>query len=81
MEEAFVLVLLVVVASFVVVPFLGWGLSDPAGQWSSVQEWRHGRSEDRPDLADTAHGKQRVLNGVGLVLWLALAVVAFRTLG
>ena len=81
MEEAFVLVLLVVVASFVVLPFLGWGLSDPGGQWATVQEWRHGRSEDRPDLAESAYSKQRVLNGVGLVLWLTLVVVVFRAFG
>ncbi len=81
MEETFVLALLLGLASFVVLPFLGWGLSDPGGQWGTVQQWRHGRSEDRADLAETAYGKQRLLNGVGLVLWLALLVVTFRALG
>lgn len=81
MEETFVVPMLLGLASFVVVPFLSWGLSDPAGQWAAVQAWRHGRSEEHGDLAETAYAKQRVLNLVVLVLWLSLLVVAFRTLG
>lgn len=81
MEETFVLAMVLGLASFVVVPFLSWGLSDPGGQWSTIQTWRHGRSEELGELAESAYGKQRLLNLVVLVLWVSLVVVAFRTLG
>ncbi len=81
MEETFVLVVAMGAVSFVVVPFLGWGISDPAGQWETVQAHRRGGRESVGELADEAYGRQRTLNVVALVLWLTLLVALFRAAG
>ncbi len=81
MEETFVLVIAMGAASFVVVPFLGWGISDPAGQWEVVQARRRGGKAAVGELADEAYGRQRVLNVVALVLWVTLLVALFRAAG
>ena len=81
MEETFVLVIAMCAASFVVVPFLGWGISDPAGQWETVQARRPGGKAAVGELAQDSYGKQRVLNLVALVLWLTVLVALFRWTG
>ena len=81
MEETFVLVIAMGVASFVVVPFLGWGISDPAGQWEVVQARRLGGKAAVGELAEDAYAKQRLLNVVILVLWVTVLVALFRWAG
>jgi len=80
-EETFILVIAMCAASFVVVPFLGWGISDPAGQWETLQARRLGGKDAVGELAEDSYGKQRVLNVVALVLWLTLLVSLFRWAG
>ncbi len=81
MEETFLLVVAMCAASFVVVPFLSWGLSDPSGQWAAVEARRLGSKAAVGELAEDAYAKQRVLNLVALVLWLAALVSLFRWVG
>jgi hypothetical protein len=80
-EETFVLVIAMCAVSFVVVPFLGWGISDPGGQWEAVQARRLGSRAAVGELADDAYSKQRVLNLVILVLWVTGLVALFRWAG
>ena len=57
------------------------GISDPAGQWETVQARRLGEKAAVGELAEEAHGRQRLLNVVALVLWLALLISLFRWAG
>lgn len=75
------LVVVMGAASFVVVPFLSWGLSDPSGQWAAVEARRLGSKAAVGELAQEAYTKQRVLNLVMLVLWLTALVALFRWVG
>lgn len=77
-EISILLPLALVVASFVVVPFLGWGLSDPGAQWQLIRSWRGGNG---PVLGTGAATRQRVINGAALALWIALLVWLFAAAG
>ena len=74
----FLVALVFVVASFVVIPTLSWGVFNPSSQLEALNE-RRGRGDQQPTASQIS--THQMINVVVLVAWVVLVLALMRWLG